>query len=500
MKAAKPPPRSDAQREARRKGMRRLRASLNNDVPDELIRALVCVRPLLAQEKARTVQGFAYLAWCSLMEHRRHKELPEYCSFDFRELDARFSGKFAELNAVHQLFEVVPAARRGLTNAYRLLPDVSDSIRNTIRDGNRSRTRVAMVMASGKQRRSLPSAIARDSLHQTGTKWRADDVVSLLPVDRGSLERLERRLYEIALLPLAWQHTELEALGQDGKLSAHQLISIVQNLISMTRTTLGGDGIIVHLYTQGSTGRLFAEGMNVQSAPRMVKTAALNGLWAYDFENCHFTIVAQLFQRLRAVDPTLAELTALAAYLAAKEETRLVIADECGLTPKEVKLCLIRLGYGAKFFLRKREHLGLKNEQDSITELIGEVRSRLFFGHPLVRRVQADLQRARKAILASWPREHGALVNDMDLRYSPKKARAEGGKDTAATRFAHILQGIEARMLHITVGLYRDDIVLLEHDGWTAKRPLDVERIKSRIATELGFDMQLEEKLVVARC
>jgi hypothetical protein len=90
-------------------------------------------------------------------------------------------------------------------------------------------------------------------------------------------------------------------------------------------------------------------------------------------------------------------------------------------------------------------------------------------------------------------------VNAMGLRYSAKTL-ADGEKDTPATRLAHILQGFEARMLWIVVTMYGEDIVLLEHDGWTARRTLDMDAICRRIREETGLDMTLEEERIKAPC
>jgi hypothetical protein len=90
-----------------------------NDVPREVIDALCHARPDLIDATAVVQHGFAYLALCSLLPHRAHKELPEYFSAHNDELQTRFGrDKFKALNAKHDVFEVVQAARPGLTDGY----------------------------------------------------------------------------------------------------------------------------------------------------------------------------------------------------------------------------------------------------------------------------------------------------------------------------------------------------------------------------------------------
>lgn len=62
-------------------------------------------------------------------------------------------------------------------------------------------------------------------------------------------------------------------------------------LIKMSRNTACPGSIPIH-YLEQSTGRLFAEGLSLQSAPREIRSAALAGCRDYDISNCHwaFTI------------------------------------------------------------------------------------------------------------------------------------------------------------------------------------------------------------------
>ena len=57
---------------------------------------------------------------------------------------------------------------------------------------------------------------------------------------------------------------------------------------------MSGYGKIAHEYVMCGTGRLFAKGISLQSAPKIIKQCALPGMWEYDFSNCHFTIIKQL--------------------------------------------------------------------------------------------------------------------------------------------------------------------------------------------------------------
>jgi hypothetical protein len=485
--APSPPPRTEEQRRAHRRLAKSCSASLANAVPHEVIHGLCDARPSVANVSDEVKQALAYFAWCAPMQHRRHRELPEFFSIHNLELEGRFRRKgFHALNELHDLFEVVDAARPGLTNAYRLKPDVEQAISARLRDGNVLRTPLALILSSGKRRASLPDAVALSSLHHRETDWRDAPINPLAPADLDALDRLDNALLAILPLPEEEQRIALQTLGQDGESSASELLKELDRIRAVARTEVAGVGFIPHKYSQGSTGRLFAVDVNLQSASRIIKRAALNGLFAYDFSNCHFSILYQLSLREGV------ELVAVRELLADKRGWRTLVGAHCGMSEKLTKLCFIRLGYGASQDRRR-------NSPDSITELIGSARADLFYSHPYVKRLQSDMRRARAVILNTSPRKHGRLLNAMDLPYKPD-ILADGEKDTPATKLAHILQGFEARMLCIVVSMYGDDIVLLEHDGWTARKPLDTEAICRRIQEETGLGMTLEEERINAPC
>lgn len=107
-----------------------------------------------------------------------------------------------------------------------------------------------------------------------------------------------------------------------------------------------------------------------------------------------------------------------------------------------------------------------------------------------------DMERARDAVLGACDRVVGpGLINAMGLPYRPKE---EDGRAlvTPAKRFAHVLQGYEARMLMIATKLVSDDVVCLEHDGFVTRRRVSAFSIRRAIKRELGLRMKLEGGLV----
>ena len=63
-------------------------------------------------------------------------------------------------------------------------------------------------------------------------------------------------------------------------------------------------------------------------------------------------------------------------------------------------------------------------------------------------------------------------------------------------RLAHLIQGIEAQVLLACVERHPGEIVLVQHDGFTAAKPLDVPALEQAIQTATGYVLTLEEKRV----
>ena len=61
------------------------------------------------------------------------------------------------------------------------------------------------------------------------------------------------------------------------------------------------------------------------------------------------------------------------------------------------------------------------------------------------------------------------------------------------SRLAHLLQGIEAQMLGAVMKQFGRDIVLLQHDGFTTARPIDIELAENVIADATGIRFSLSE-------
>lgn len=172
-----------------------------------------------------------------------------------------------------------------------------------------------------------------------------------------------------------------------------------------------------------------------------------------DISNCHLAIIEQM-ARERGVD-----CIEIRRYLANKKALRAQLADRHLLAVDEVKQCLIAVVYGAY----------VSADPDyAIAELIGVARASTLCNDPDFCQIAADVDKARRGILESWPLRRGRIYNlfggSIPL-IDPETRKPT----TSAQRLACIVQGAEAAMLRAVVREYGDDIVLVQHDGWTAR-------------------------------
>ncbi len=220
-------------------------------------------------------------------------------------------------------------------------------------------------------------------------------------------------------------------------------LDVIGKVIKESKTTLAGDGYMIHHYIKSDAGRLYARRLNLQTTPRAIKQAALHGLWEYDFENCHYAIVQQLAANVGMNTP------AIDNYLTRKKAIRQLVASEVGIKEWQAKKLLIAVIYR----LRPSVHKFSK-----AVELVGVTKARGLYKHPVFEALMDEVSDIRKVILLNWDDQgRGTYRNAMGKRIRKSD-------NTPSEILAHLIQGIEAKMLRVAIKLYEQDIVLLQHE------------------------------------
>lgn len=454
--------------------------SKSDYVPESFIKAL-----------RRGIQGFkewtdkqqwhmAKLIWEEGLKRREHRRREGYISIGHRELERGFGrGGFKAMNAATACFEVSPnwhwrdgrPKKQNATKGYRLMPLVRELKEKYLKPRKEAIERLIYLDGKDEFRplKSVPHPIAAkeddDDLGVTASAWRQAKPFNQVPVDLDLLRELYEHLTRM-LKPENLAQDDLFLRGEAEDISRR--IEWVAQLIRLANTDIAGRGFIIHRYAECKTGRLYASGVSLQTAPRIIRKAALHGLYDYDIENCHYSIFEQLASKYGY------QAQAVRHYLTHKNETREGIASRVGIKVEQAKMALLALMFGAKTTERP---------ENAIPREIGPDKARVLYQDRDFAAIAKDVQRGRDVILKAWPKRRTTLLNDIGKPVS-LKAKPE-------IRMAHIIQGIEAMAIRSAIGLYPDEIVLLMHDGFVTTRPIDARAVERRIFDETGYRLEL---------
>lgn len=467
----------------------------NTFTPEPLVKQLAEDVPGFKFETPQVQAALASLVWIGATKLRQHTVHDGYMSFHHTELAQRFGKQFKAINARLRFFEIKKneqgkdiwrwsadgKAIDVFTKPYRFSPEVEASRKRFLA---KRVTRVSklyrLLDATGTGFRTPPKAVASTDMAGTPTtRWRAandDDSLSLVPVDIEALTHLQRDLAKKIDTMRRTGHAPrdlwMEYPSLDYLVDLHEQTT---KIIRMAHTEVAGRGRVLHRYVESDSGRLYAvNGANLQNAPKVIRKAALSGRWDYDVENCHFAIAAQMAKKAGF------QCVAIENYMAHKDDVRAEIADTIGISINQTKTCLLAVMYGARTTTW---------HENAIPQAIGDKAAALY-ALRLFANIDNDVKLARAAILKHHKlNRQGGLANAFG-----KSIKADDY--TPEQRLAHLIQGVEALALLTCIERHPGEIVLVQHDGFTAAKPLDVAALEQAIQTATGYALTLEEKLV----
>ncbi|SFO21841.1 hypothetical protein SAMN05216386_2977 [Nitrosospira briensis] len=435
-----------------------------------MVPMLARVRPGFRLLEPRTQYGIAGLLWQASSKRRKHARYDGAVFFTYQELDKKFGrGRFQALNSELDLFDVFPYdCKDQHTRGYKLKPDILKAQHSMLKHIRTRRPSVRLLFEDGRRMRSIPNAVAsKDMAGITASKWTGAARMMPTPIDRARLSQL-----------VQWLEMQIEINTAD-LFSAEEIpglkhmVEIAGKILALASTDVAGPGFVMQRYVESDSGRLYAQNVNLQTAPRLIKQSALHGLWEYDIQNCHYSIFDQMAQRAGY------EAQNIKRYLAGTSHTRLGIAHRMGITDKQAKVCLLAIMYGARANVFP---------ENAIPEEIGEAAARLLFQDPVFRNIHEDIKRGRKIILAAQRPSRGVIFNAVGKSISVSKGVPE--------RLAHLIQGVEASILKEVLDLHGADIVLLQHDGFASSKRLDVTPLAQTIHEKTGYHITLEENQI----
>ena len=461
----------------------------NTFTPELLVKQLAKDVPGFKSETPQVQAALASLVWIGATKLRQHTVHDGYMSFHHTELAAQFGGQFKAINARLGFLEVKDTWRWSadgkaadvFTKGYRFSPVVQASREAFLAKRVTRLSKLSRLLdATGTGFRTPPKAVASTDMAGTPTtRWRAandDDSLSLVPVDIEALKHLQRDLAKKIDTMRRTGHAPRDLWMEYPSLDyLLDLRDKTAQIIRMAHTDVAGLGRVLHRYMESDSGRLYAlGGASLQNAPAVIRQAALSGRWDYDVENCHFAIAAQMAKKAGF------QCVAIEHYMAHKKAVRAEIANTIGISINQTKTCLLAAMYGART---------TDWHENAIPQAIGDKAAALY-ALRLFANIDNDVKLARAAILShTKPNRQGGLVNAFGksikaAQYSPEQ------------RLAHLIQGVEALALEACTELHPDAIVLVQHDGFTATKRLDVAELELAISTATGYALTLEAELV----
>jgi hypothetical protein len=444
----------------------------DDGIPPSFVRMLQTHSPALKLESVEVQQAIAYLVWVSPTYSRAHKELEGHMSITYQELDGHFGRRgFKALNDRLGIFDVTPNwwSDQGLTKGYKLKRDLEAAVGKYLTGWRRRMTKASRVLVGmdGKQVHHIPQAVAsKDMKGITAKAWNRAKVKKLVPVDLPRLTHYYKTLERMLDDP----QKDLFFAGDIA--SAQYKLDVIGRLMGMSREH-EGQCCVVQRYIESDSGRLYGKNINLATVPRSVKEVALHGMWEYDFANCHYSILYQMAQQHGI------ECKAVAYYLDNKDMVRKQLMADIGISKDDAKTCLIALIYGARFSHR---------HEDAIPAAVGKDAALMLYKHDLFVALKDDVTKARLLILEKWPRSRRSLQNLYGKWISEKAGDRQ--------ILAHLLQGVEAKMLEAIRKQYPDELMLLQHDGFASLVQLNVELMTKAIYEATGYQMMIEVKRI----
>ncbi len=425
-------------------------------------------------------------------KRRQHYADKDQSAFFYQELDRYFGkGGFKVINDKLRLFEVSTnwQFEHNESKKYKLTRKTVRVLKKWLKLADKPALTDELVFENGKTMRKPPQAIAAKTASGNtakNTTQKEAQIEALTPINMGNLQNYKKSK-AADLKRKQQQKGTLDLFGEEQtEVEIQRSIDYIKLLVIYAKTDIGQNKFIVHRYVEHKTGRLYAQGVaNLQNAPRSIRQAALQGFYDYDIENCHYALFRQLAARAGFQTPNIDD------YLKNKKEVRESLADEIGAPSGQVKECLIQLIYGARRteFSKAAIPKTLDKKEYSISgkAYLDKDSTRKFINHPFVKALYEELKQGRKVIIAN--QQVSRMGNIKNLMGCTIAADEEEEKI-----LAHILQGIEAKILEIARELYGKDIILLQHDGFTSRIKLNFNRLTTETRDRLGYEVEIKEE------
>lgn len=424
----------------------------------------------------------AWMLWCCMDPSREHREYAGAIWMHTDEIRQLFGEVEQFINAnrspAHRYFQILrhlngtASPKHSFTLGYWPQPWMQKVLDWSIQGGQQ----LDFIDSRGDARRVYSRAIrSTDVRGHMVRRWAGVSLPPLIPVNAENLQLL-LRMWEYLIQCRQQPKILAELLKRYGLKEAALDRAQRQTQVFIAEAQGGKRTAVLHVrYVLHESGRLYAEGLNLQSCKREIRQAALAGCWDIDMSTCHFAILAQMAKRFNVSCPS------IEGYVARKKEFRAEIARDIGVSLGESKKIINAVGYGAP---------RSTSPYTEIARQIGQEKAAVFFKHPLCRGIKEDVDTATAIILAKHPTKGKNLINLANRAIAKESEKGESVKD--GTLMAHLLQGVEAAALEAAVRACDKRVLLLQHDGFTAVDAVDPAMLRAAVQKDTGYDLTFE--------
>jgi hypothetical protein len=227
-----------------------------------------------------------------------------------------------------------------------------------------------------------------------------------------------------------------------------------------------GRGLIPQTYQEAESGRLYGFGeLSLQGVTREAKRVALHGAHEYDFSNCHFRLLAH------AASQASKDIPVISSYLNHPAAFRHDLARELDISYEQAKEVLLATLYGATQRVWP---------DCAIPTLIGPEKAECLYKIPRFDELTFEILEVGDVMRRNASRlPSGAIIN----------CRGKACNGTPIQKLAHLLQGLEAELLHVVIEEYGKDILIIQHDGFALVDYVDPVEIETILSNRTGFEM-----------
>jgi len=251
-------------------------------------------------------------------------------------------------------------------------------------------------------------------------------------------------------------------------------------------------GKVYQIYYQGDSGRLYTTGnTSIQQMNRLIRPIVMGGLgyWDYDIENCHFTLMKHIasyygYKRLDSIEEYLVNKSVIRKRLA-------LLVDEDGSIIKQILLSIL---YGSSQTVRKG---------NAVTDLVGGKKQSELNNDAFIDKLYKDIKgltqfivditetdRHKHPYLRIYGKNTLYYENIQNKRLA---VRDENGKKTTGRKIlAHILQGLEVKILDVIMGNIGKDMKVLIHDGFILQRFVEHKELVKVVKDKLGIELKFQ--------